>query len=102
LLKKRQSVSYHQAVADGFGLSGGGAVPALPPMPVGMAGVGGGGDGGGGGGGGIQVIKILSPVGRVEGEDQLVATGLDVDQLAGESFRPEECEPFCSVEDAGC
>lgn len=98
LLKKRQSVSYQQAVADGLPVRQQGAIPAMPSLPTGMAGVGvagasgvgAGGGLGGGAGSGLKLGAHLTP--RGEGENQLVATGLDVDQLASEAFKPEDCE----------
>lgn len=70
LLNKRQSVSYHTAVASGFPLApGAGAVPSVPALPRGMTGVG---------------------AGTAKGG--LAGTGLDVEMLAGEGFRPEDCE----------
>lgn len=89
LLKKRQSVSYNQAVADGYGGSRG-AVPAMPSLPQGMT--------SNGGAGAVvpsssKVVPAVAGGTRGDGStDRLVATGLDVDSLASETFRPEECE----------
>lgn len=104
LLKKRQSVSYQQAVAEGYPMGDGGAIPAMPAMPSGLgaAAVGGAAPPGAGSSGaehgssavagGVSGLKLGSPPPRTDGEDQLLATGLDVDQLASETFRPEDCE----------
>ncbi|GAA5998283.1 exocyst subunit EXO84 [Rhodotorula paludigena] len=120
LLKKRQSVAYHQppgvraAVPD---------VPALPPISAGISagleeGAAGPGRGGAAGGGGAGTAHLapkgmgLGPVSedgaknkqgrsptplpkddepdRPEAEGQLLATGLDVEQLASEGFKPED------------
>jgi len=48
-----------------------------------------------GAGGVPPPLKLGSNLPRGEGEDQLMATGLDVDELASESFKPEDCESYC-------
>lgn len=53
----------------------------------------GGGGGAGVGSGGVPpALKLGSTTLRGEGENQLLATGLDVDELASEGFKPEDCE----------
>ena len=69
LLNKRQSVSYHTTVSSS--LAGFPVVPNVPALPLGMTGVG---------------------AGKGKGRDALGETGLDVDMLAGEGFRAEDCE----------
>ncbi|GAA6028052.1 hypothetical protein JCM8097_001849 [Rhodosporidiobolus ruineniae] len=117
LLKKRQSVAYHHPSAPGGGAGGAGgapAVPALPPMPAAGAGSLGAPSAPGTGSGGARIpdgrladgMDQAAPGGpspppstRGQGaqadparaaEGQLLATGLDVDQLASEGFKPEE------------
>jgi len=43
--------------------------------------------------GGVQSVQLQQQVERSLGENKLFATGLDVDQLASEGFKPEDCEP---------
>lgn len=104
LLKKRQSVSYQTAVNGGISLPVGviPGVPSLPtvlPPPVpsagasaqpssssAMTGV---------GAGGKQRSASPIPPGGVTGtgaEGKFAALGVDIELLAAESFRPEECE----------
>ncbi|GAA5954199.1 hypothetical protein JCM21900_006959 [Sporobolomyces salmonicolor] len=91
LLKKRQSVAYHNQPGPPGGVPGAAGVPALPPMPTG---VGGGGAGlagpGGQGANGAGVPQGASALQRTGAENQLLATGLDFDQLASEGFKPED------------
>ncbi|GAA5858578.1 hypothetical protein JCM1840_001268 [Sporobolomyces johnsonii] len=93
LLKKRQSVAYHNQPGPSDGVPGAGGVPALPPMPIG---VGGGGAGlvgpgqGGKGANGVGVPQGAPAAQRTGAENQLLATGLDIDQLASEGFKPED------------
>lgn len=88
LLKKRQSVSYHTAVTEGMA---GGPRGAPPPMPgmgsVPAALVPGGGQGGVGVGMGMPVPRAAN-----QADDDLGRTGLDIDLLASEGFKPEDCE----------
>lgn len=109
LLKKRQSVAYHPSQGQPGG--GGGPVPAVPslpnipsnyapnqpPIPGSSARV--------QPGGPLALGAQLQPAGtnsqqvqqqvqRTQGENQLFATGLDVDQLASEGFKPEDCKFF--------
>ncbi|GAA5938435.1 uncharacterized protein JCM15063_000734 [Sporobolomyces koalae] len=100
LLKKRQSVAYHPShAAPRSGPPP--AIPAVPSLPLGsthsipqdvgpsstrapssaVAGSSGAGSNG--------VAQPLAPS-RTQGENQLFATGLDVDQLASEGFKPED------------
>ncbi|BGP54222.1 hypothetical protein JCM8202_001355 [Rhodotorula sphaerocarpa] len=104
LLKKRQSVAYSQHPAlfatDGAPGSEGGA-PAVPALPPGMtasgaertggpstAGQGSGPEGAAGLAG--KPTKQAPPPIRTEAEKQLIASGLDVDQLASDAFKPED------------
>ncbi|GAA5855919.1 hypothetical protein JCM8547_000416 [Rhodosporidiobolus lusitaniae] len=117
LLKKRQSVAYHHHAGPlgGGGGEGTPAVPALPPMP---GGAGGGARMGAPpalqpqqqqrqipDGRLAEGIPLPQPAGqgaapqqkrqeqdptRAGAEGQLMATGLDVDELASEAFKPED------------
>ncbi|GAA5974202.1 hypothetical protein JCM11641_003323 [Rhodosporidiobolus odoratus] len=117
LLKKRQSVAYHHhfGPSDGGPVP---AVPTLPPMPQGMSvggpavaaglppsqgripdgrladGMGQAGPsslpGGQGPPVGSQQRQVPVDPARAAAEGQLIATGLDVDQLASEGFKPED------------
>ena len=99
LLKKRQSVSYHVAMEGGAGMHmGGGPIPGVPslpsvippPMPVGpggqpLPGVRGG-------------SRAPSPSPSMDAliadpDSQLSKAGVDVEALASEAFKPEDCEP---------
>lgn len=107
LLKKRQSVAYHPSQSQPGG-GGGGAVPAVPSLPnipsnyaqnqsnVQRVVQPGGPTALGAqlqAPGGVQSVQLQQQVERSQGENQLFATGLDVDQLASEGFKPEDCEP---------
>lgn len=96
LLNKRQSVSYHAAIAGGIGLPmhvvpGVPSLPTIipPPMPQLDPGRG----NAGGGDAGREVVRAVSPAGP-RGVEQLACTGFDVDMLASEGFKPDECESF--------
>lgn len=83
LLKKRQSVSYHTAVSEGL-VGGGGAAPPMPAMPLGLM----------PGGGPPQQQPQGQGLPRMaanQADDDLGRTGLDIDLLASESFKPEDC-----------
>ncbi|BGP38482.1 exocyst complex component exo84 [Rhodotorula kratochvilovae] len=119
LLKKRQSVAYHAHPGVRIDEAGVPDVPRLPPLPQGVGGArppGGGGAGGdaqfvpsgvglapvAGGSSGQQQPRAPSPQQqleqhapppqspRPEAEGQLLATGLDIEQLASEGFKPED------------
>ncbi|TNY18529.1 exocyst complex component EXO84 [Rhodotorula diobovata] len=118
LLKKRQSVAYH--AHPGVSYEGAPAMPPMPPMPQGAGQGPRAQPGAGAGAVGAQFVPGgpgLAPVAssstiqhrapspqqqqkpqpqgpprsaRPEAESQLLATGLDVDQLASEGFKPED------------
>lgn len=122
LLKKRQSVAYH--AHPGVSYEGAPAMPPMPPMPQGAGQGPRAQPGAGAGAVGAQFVPGgpgLAPVAssstiqhrapspqqqqkpqpqgpprsaRPEAESQLLATGLDVDQLASEGFKPEDCALF--------
>ena len=94
LLNKRQSVSYHAAIAGGIGLPmhvvpGVPSLPTVIPLPVQQLEVRRG--GGSLDAGGSQAGRAVSPAGP-SGAEQLASTGFDVDMLASEGFKPEECK----------
>jgi len=89
LLKKRQSVSYHTAVTGGMVGGPRGAPPPMPGMPLMPAALVPGGGGGGGGAGGLGAVV---PRAANQADDDLGRTGLDIDLLASESFKPEDRE----------
>jgi hypothetical protein len=111
-LKKRQSVAYQQ---PNQGIPGSlaqpiPAVPSLPtlapnnlvPLPTTSSNTRIGGGSGSGNQLGLPGARSGTGQGqqqvtqRTQGENQLFATGLDVDQLASEGFKPEDCESCIS------
>lgn len=84
LLKKRQSVSYHTAVNAGLGgpsaSSRAPPMPAMGSIPLGLQ------------PGGSQPVQnqLLRPTNAAD--DELSRTGLDIDLLASDAFKPEDCE----------
>lgn len=113
LLKKRQSVAYNQhpglfATADGQA-SPAPAVPAIPqglvttagpassssaapPRPLAPADEGSSNHHASSSNKSSSSRQAPAPVVRTDAEKQLLAKGLDVDQLASDSFKPEDCK----------
>ncbi|POY72542.1 hypothetical protein BMF94_4368 [Rhodotorula taiwanensis] len=117
LLKKRQSIAYSQHPAL-FATADGAEAPAVPSLPQGIASSGGTSTGSrsngpprlGGAAGPPSTTRAGEPRGqseaapsrqpsarsapppvvRTEAEKQLLASGLDVDQLASDAFKPED------------
>lgn len=129
LLKKRQSIAYSQHPAL-FATADGAEAPAVPSLPQGIASSGGTSTGSrsngpprlGGAAGPPSTTRAGEPRGqseaapsrqpsarsapppvvRTEAEKQLLASGLDVDQLASDAFKPEDCELMsCGASNGG-
>lgn len=87
-------MSYHAAIAGGITLPlhvvpGVPSLPTIIPPPMSQLDPGRG--GGGGGDAGREVVRAVSPAGP-RGVEQLASTGFDVDMLASEGFKPDDCE----------
>lgn len=72
------NVAFSQPSSSGARLPPPSGAQLAPPVP------------GTGAGRVAQQAQVLPQ--RTQGENQLLATGLDVDQLASEGFKPEDCE----------
>ncbi|GAA6058631.1 hypothetical protein JCM10212_004042 [Sporobolomyces blumeae] len=102
LLKKRQSVAYHPTPGPGAGGAGPvPAVPALPTIPSGSGFPSGLGTSTQSTGQGSKAStgqpqlggpgpSPSQPLPRTAAESQILATGLDVDQLSSDGFKPED------------
>lgn len=93
LLKKRQSVNYQTAHEPSWMNGRAPAMPTLPTVvPPTLASSNGPEQATVDGAGAGQIARSASPVGKDKGDEPgLASTGLDIELLASESFRPEEC-----------